>query len=67
VARLPERLETKRLVLRKPIQSDAATMFAGWTQDPEVTRFLTWRPHRAVENAERFVDKHRGCCASSTA
>jgi len=30
-------------------------MFADWTQDPEVTRYLTWRPHRAVEDAERFV------------
>jgi RimJ/RimL family protein N-acetyltransferase len=30
-------------------------MFAQWTQDPEVTRYLTWRPHTEVAQAENFV------------
>src|SRR5438477_1184798 len=53
--RLPERLETERLILRVPQAEDAAKMFVGWTQDPEVTRYLTWRPHRSVADAQEFV------------
>jgi RimJ/RimL family protein N-acetyltransferase len=34
---------------------DAAVMFAGWTQDAEVTRYLTWRPHASLAQAENFV------------
>ena len=30
-------------------------MFDAWTQDAEVTRYLTWRPHTSVTQAERFV------------
>ena len=37
----PEQIETKRLILRKPRMDDAPAMFAGWTQDPEVTYFLS--------------------------
>jgi lincosamide nucleotidyltransferase A/C/D/E len=33
-------------------------MFAGWTQDPAVTRYLTWSPHRAVDQTRRFI---QGC------
>ena len=37
-------LETERLVLRPLRVSDTADMFA-YAHDPEVTRFLLWRPH----------------------
>jgi len=30
-------------------------MFVGWTQDAEVTRYLTWRPHKAIAEAESFI------------
>ena len=30
-------------------------MFAGWTHDPEVTRYLTWRPHERLEQTQDFV------------
>jgi [ribosomal protein S5]-alanine N-acetyltransferase len=52
---LPDRLETQRLVLRKPRPEDAAPMFIGWTQDTEVTRYLTWGPHESITQAESFV------------
>ena len=39
-------LETPRLVLRRFSKSDAPVMFAGWASDPEVTRYLSWAPHR---------------------
>jgi RimJ/RimL family protein N-acetyltransferase len=52
---VPDRLETQRLILRKPRPEDAALMFVGWTHDREVTRYLTWRPHEAVAQTENFV------------
>ena len=53
--RMPEHIETERLVLRKPRLDDARAMFEGWTQDQEVTRYLTWRPHAQIEQTEQFV------------
>jgi ribosomal-protein-alanine N-acetyltransferase len=50
-----EQLMTERLVLRPPRDEDARVMFERWTQDPEVTRYLTWRPHASVGQAEAFV------------
>jgi len=51
----PERIEAQRLVLRLPRVDDAPVAFAKWTQDPEVTRFLTWRPHECVEQTQAFI------------
>ena len=51
----PERIETKRLVLRVPRMDDALAIFAGWTQDTEVTRYLTWHPHQRVQETEDFI------------
>ena len=42
-------------MLRQPRLSDADPMFRGWTQDPEVTRYLTWRPHTSVADTEAFL------------
>ncbi|HLO15258.1 MAG TPA: GNAT family N-acetyltransferase [Anaerolineales bacterium] len=58
---MPERIETKRLVLRKPRLDDASAIFHGWAQDKEVTRYLTWRPHQRIEQTQEFV---RGCLAA---
>jgi RimJ/RimL family protein N-acetyltransferase len=51
----PEIIETERLLLRKPHLNDAPAVFAGWTQDPEVTRYLAWRPHQRLEQTETFL------------
>lgn len=51
----PEIFETERLRLRGPRASDAETIFRRWTQDPEVTRYLVWRPHRSVTEAEAHI------------
>jgi [ribosomal protein S5]-alanine N-acetyltransferase len=53
--KMPEQLETVRLVLRKPRLSDAHAIFEGWAQDKEVTRYLTWRPHERIEQTQEFV------------
>jgi ribosomal-protein-alanine N-acetyltransferase len=51
----PESFGTPRLLLRKPRAEDAPLMFASYAQDPEVTRYLTFRPHRVVKDAEDAI------------
>ncbi|MBI4526736.1 MAG: GNAT family N-acetyltransferase [Deltaproteobacteria bacterium] len=53
--RAPEILETDRLRLRRPLMEDAAVIFAQYAQDQDVTRYLTWRPHRTIEETYEFL------------
>lgn len=46
---------TERLRLRKPTPGDARAVFEGWAQDPEVTRYMTWRPHESIQNTHDFL------------
>jgi RimJ/RimL family protein N-acetyltransferase len=55
----PELLNTDRLVLRPPKQDDAAVIFETYAQDPEVTRYLTWRPHQQLADAQAYVERCR--------
>jgi RimJ/RimL family protein N-acetyltransferase len=51
----PEQITTERLILRKIRLEDAPILFEAYTQDDEVTRFTTWRPHTKLEQTEAFV------------
>jgi [ribosomal protein S5]-alanine N-acetyltransferase len=51
----PERIETARLVLRRPRASDAAAIFARYASDPEVTRWLGWPRHASIADTEGFL------------
>ena len=51
----PEQIETERLILRKPRMDDSHAVFSGWVQDPEVTHFLTWRPHENIGQTESML------------
>lgn len=48
-------LTTERLVLRPFKASDAEAMFENWASDPEVTKFLTWTPHKSVEETRALL------------
>lgn len=50
-------LPTARLILRKPRPEDAPLIFASYGQDPEVSRYLLWRPHRNLRDAEEAVGR----------
>ena len=52
---LPERLQTRRLILRAPRAADAACMFEAYTRDAQVVRYLVWRPHQKLSETEAFV------------
>ncbi len=51
----PEMIDTARMVLRPVGMADAGAIFDGYARDPEVTRFLTWRPHRSVAETQDYV------------
>jgi [ribosomal protein S5]-alanine N-acetyltransferase len=51
----PREFETARLHLRPPTLDDSAAVFAGWVQDPEITRYMEWRPHRDIVETETFL------------
>jgi RimJ/RimL family protein N-acetyltransferase len=52
---VPERIETDRLVLRRPVPADAEAIFTRYSADPEVTRFLGWARHTDVRETCDFI------------
>jgi RimJ/RimL family protein N-acetyltransferase len=52
---LPDRFDTERLILRPIAASDAPAIYEGYAADPEVSRYLTWRPHRSIADTEGYV------------
>ena len=48
-------METARLVLCRPLRSDAAVIFERYASDPEVTRYLGWPRHRSVADTDTFL------------
>jgi RimJ/RimL family protein N-acetyltransferase len=54
---LPERIATRRLLLRRPTESDARSIFAEYAQDPLVCRYLLWRPHESVDTVREFLNR----------
>lgn len=50
------RMETKRLVLRPFVIEDAGAMFRNWANDPQVTKFLSWEPHKDAEETRRILE-----------
>jgi RimJ/RimL family protein N-acetyltransferase len=51
----PNRIETPRLVLSIPGESDAEEIFARYARDEDVTRFLSWPHHRSVQQTRAFI------------
>ena len=50
-----ETIQTERLLLRKPCADDAPAIFETYAQDPKVTRYLVWKPHKNVQETEQFL------------
>jgi RimJ/RimL family protein N-acetyltransferase len=55
---LPDRFDSARLILRPIAAADAPSIFAAYAQDPEVVRFVIWRPHRTLRDTEAYLN---GC------
>jgi ribosomal-protein-alanine N-acetyltransferase len=55
MSQAPERIETERLVLRRPVQGDAPTIFTRYASDAEVTRLVGFVRHRSMEDTRAFL------------
>ncbi|HMF07834.1 MAG TPA: GNAT family N-acetyltransferase [Thermoanaerobaculia bacterium] len=53
--RAPERLETERLVLRRPRSEDAQAIFDRYASDAEATRWMSFPRHTTVAAAREFL------------
>lgn len=53
-----ERLVTGRLLLRPADTGDADAVFT-YASDPEVSRYLPWKPHSSPEDTREFLQRWR--------
>ncbi len=53
--KLLEIMETERLLLRKPAAGDAEAVFRRYSANPEVTRYMSWRTHRQLDDTRAFL------------
>jgi ribosomal-protein-alanine N-acetyltransferase len=53
--KMPARVETERLVLRRPLASDADAVFARYASDPEVVRYVGFPAHRSLDDTRAFI------------
>lgn len=63
--RAPEVIETQRLILRRPVASDAEDAFERYASDPDVTEYLAWPTHTTPEDSLRFIEFSDGAWNSS--
>ena len=49
------RIETDRLVLKRHVLDDAEIMFKNWVTEKDVTKFLSWQPHKNVDETKQLL------------
>ena len=52
--------QTDRLAARPAARVDAQVLFDEYATDAEVARYMTWRPHRTVEETTDFLRRCEG-------
>jgi len=55
LSKIHERVETARLVLRRPTMEDVDEIFARYASDPEVTTYLSWPVHASLDQTRAYV------------
>jgi ribosomal-protein-alanine N-acetyltransferase len=53
----PQELLTDRLQLRPPTEADAEQIFSRYGHDPLVCRYLSWVPHRSIDDTIAFLGR----------
>lgn len=59
--RPPPTFGTARLLARRPRLDDGPAVFTSYASDPEVTRYLAWKPYDRIEPLNAFL---RECIAT---
>src|SRR3982751_664212 len=44
--------------MRVPTLADAHAIYEAYARDPEVTRYMDWRPHQSAADTEEFLRAH---------
>ena len=47
-------LETERLILRKVSVNDAEEAFVNWCNNPNVSKYTLWEPHKSVDTTKNL-------------
>lgn len=50
------KLETDRLILRKIELSDYEEIFNCWTSDSNVSKYVTWYPHKTADDTKKLTN-----------
>lgn len=53
----PDEILTQRLRLRPPGEADAEAIFARYAQDADVCRYMSWTPHRSIEDTLEYLGR----------
>lgn len=53
----PQILKTANLLLRPPVSEDASEIFDSYAQDTAVTKYLTWLPHKSIDETNNFLNR----------
>ena len=51
-----QEIETPRLILRRLLPEDANRMYVNWANDPDVTRFQRWEPHKNAAETRQLLE-----------
>ena len=54
---MEEAVSTNRLILRKTEIHDHTAVYEHWAREPEITKYLTWRPHKSPEETRSFIQQ----------
>src|SRR5688500_12965779 len=58
--------ETSRLRARAAAPADAPSLYEHYTRDPQVARYMSWRPHRDVSETRAFLESGEASWASGS-
>ena len=47
--------ETPNFIVRPISETDIDFAFDNWTQELEIAKYMTWKPHRTREDTESFI------------
>ena len=59
--------ETNRLVARAAVTAHGDMLYHEYARDPDVARYMTWRPHRTVDETREFLQRCESAWADGSA
>ena len=48
--------QSERLQARPICKDDAEFMFENWTQELDIAKYMTWKPHQEIQETNNFID-----------